>query len=200
MTSWVRRKLGELEGVKKARLLSTVATIAVLVATLWPLSPFPKNRVTWLPGTNGLKFERPGLVVGTRPMTPQQSGSSQSRTIELMLRPAGIKSSGTILAFYSSSHPRQSLRVRQWRDGLLVTHDARVESDRREPLNLMLITFFIAGSSCFSPFLPGRMEHRSMSMVNSPSLSQHSTSPAAICMARSFLGSHRRVTSRGKVR
>lgn len=149
MTSWVRRKLDELEGVKKARLLSTVAIIAVLVATLWPLSPFPKNRVTWLPGTNGLKFERPGLVVGTRPMTPQQSGSSQSRTIELMLRPAGIKSLGTILAFYSSSHPRQSLQVRQWRDGLLVTHDARVESDRTRTIKFDVDHVFHRGKLVF---------------------------------------------------
>jgi len=46
MISWVRRKFRELEGVKKARFLSAVAIIAVLVATLWPLNPFPKNRVT----------------------------------------------------------------------------------------------------------------------------------------------------------
>jgi len=149
MISWVRRKFGELEGVKRARLLSTVAIIAVLVATLWPLNPFPKNRVTWLPGTNGLKFERPGLVVGTRPMTPPQSGVTQSCTLELIVRPAGIKSSGTILAFYSSSHPRQSLQVRQWRDGLLVTHDARVESDRTRTIKFDVDHVFRRGKLVF---------------------------------------------------
>src|ERR1019366_2494153 len=101
--------------------------VAVLIATLWPFSPFPWNGVLWLHGTTGLKFEKAGLVVSTGPLRPSD-GEAESYSLELLLRPASTKSAYTILAFYTPTRPRQLL-VRQWRDGLLVTHDAAVEND-----------------------------------------------------------------------
>jgi VanZ family protein len=99
-----------------------VTILAVLTATLWPFNPFPRNRVRWLTDVNGIEFERPGVVVSKVPLQAAQSNPQQSCTVELLLRPADIRSSSTILAFYTPNNPEQLL-VRQWRDGLLVSHD-----------------------------------------------------------------------------
>ncbi|HZW94871.1 MAG TPA: VanZ family protein [Candidatus Eremiobacteraceae bacterium] len=99
-----------------------VTILAVLAATLWPLNPFPRNRVHWLTDANGIEFERPGLVISKVPLQAAQSNPQQSCTVELLLRPADTKSSSTILTFYNPSNPEQFL-VRQWTDGLLVSHD-----------------------------------------------------------------------------
>ena len=55
--------------------------------------------------------------------------TQQSCTLELLLRPAEVKFLYTILSFYAPNHPGQFL-VRQWTDGLLVSHD--VADDRNK--------------------------------------------------------------------
>ena len=114
---------------RRTRVLCVVAVIAVLMATLWPFNPFPRNGVTWLPGTSGLKFQEPAVVFSNGPLKPLKAESAESYTLELLLQPATARSSHTILAFYTSARPRRLL-IRQWRDGLLVTHNAAVESDK----------------------------------------------------------------------
>jgi VanZ family protein len=110
-----------------------VAILAVLFGTLWPFHPFPKNDVTWLEGTNGLRFGSEGVVLSESPVQPRPgSDNENSVTLELLLRPASVEFSGNILTFYSPERPEKFL-VRQWTDGLLVTHesiDARGETKR----------------------------------------------------------------------
>jgi len=110
-----------------------VAVLAVLSATLWPFDPFPRNGVTWLQGTSGLKFEKAGLVISNGALEPAETQATDSYSLELLLQPASTKSAYTILGFYAPTRPRQFL-VRQWKDGLLVTHDAAVESDRTKTI------------------------------------------------------------------
>ncbi len=104
-----------------------MVVVAVLVATLWPFNPFPRNGVTWLNGAGGLNFESAGLVLSNEPLRPPETQATESYTLELLLRPATTKSACTILAFYTARS--RLLLVRRYKDGLLVTHDARVESD-----------------------------------------------------------------------
>jgi len=99
-----------------------VTILAVLAATLWPLNPFPRNRVHWLTDANGIEFERPGVVISKVPLQAAKNGPQQSCTLEILLRPADTKSSSTILTFYAPNNPEQFL-VRQWTDGLLASHD-----------------------------------------------------------------------------
>jgi len=124
----VNEQFAALEERKRTKALCVVAVVAVLVATLWPFNAFPRNGVTWLHGTTGLKFEKAGLVVSREPLRPADT-EAESCSLELLLRPASTRSVYTILAFYTPTRPRQLL-VRQWRDGLLVTHDAAVENDK----------------------------------------------------------------------
>jgi VanZ like family len=114
-------------GRRRTRIFCLVAVGAVLIATLWPFNPFPPNGVTWLPGTSGLQFEKAGLVVSRTPL--RVGTETPSCSLELLLRPVSTKSLYTILTFYEPSRPRQFM-VRQWTDGLLVTHDASVENNK----------------------------------------------------------------------
>ena len=128
MPTSVNKQFAVLGGPNRAKAFSVVAVAAVLVATLWPFNPFRRNGVSWLQWSNGLRFEKAGLVVSNEPLKLPETSGLESYTLELLLRPASIKSSQTILAFYSPIRARQLL-VRQWTDGLLVTHDASVEHD-----------------------------------------------------------------------
>ncbi|MBZ5690210.1 MAG: VanZ family protein [Acidobacteriia bacterium] len=125
------------------------------MATLWPFNPFPRNRVSWLQGSNGLKFEKAALVVSNEPLTLPETSRPESYTLELLLRPASIKSSQTILAFYSPIRARQLL-VRQWTDGLLVTHDASVEHDMTGTVKFYVDRVFHLATLVFVAVSSGR--------------------------------------------
>lgn len=111
----------------RTTIVSGMAVIFVLVATLYPFNPFPRNRVSWVKGTKGLNFDRPGLVLSNAPLRFAPA-SGQSYTLELFLCPTSVTSDSTILGFYSP-HRTKQLLVRQNGDGLEITHDAGIDSD-----------------------------------------------------------------------
>jgi hypothetical protein len=137
-----------LNGPNRARWLFAIAVAAVLIATLWPLNPFPRNRVSWLPETGGLRLERGSVVVSDGVVHQSPTDASQSYTIELLLRPTSIKGGGTILSFYLPGRTKQ-LQVRQYRDGLLVTHDSRVQSDKTRTIKFDVDHIFHLGALVF---------------------------------------------------
>jgi VanZ family protein len=111
-------------------ILCIIAIVAILFATLWPFNPVPRNEATWLSGANGIRFGENSLVFSEAPLSISvraSADSTRSLTLELLLRPANTELSGNILAIYSPDNP-EKLLVREWTDGLLVTHstaDAR---------------------------------------------------------------------------
>jgi hypothetical protein len=118
---------------KRLSIICAGAIIAILVATLWPFNPFPTNRVRWIPGANGIEFDGTGLVVSNGPLTVKENQAKDSCTLELLLQPASVESVYTISSFYTLHAPKQFL-VRQWKDGLLVTHDAAIEHDKTKTI------------------------------------------------------------------
>lgn len=108
---------------KRIGIFCVVAIAAVLFGTLWPFDPWPANKVTWLPGANGVRFEQAGVVLSEAPL-PAAPGNpnGKSCSLELLLRPASVGVSDTILGFYVPGNSKQLL-IRQWTDGLLVNHE-----------------------------------------------------------------------------
>jgi hypothetical protein len=130
--------------VKRTKAFCITAVVAVLIATLWPFNPFPRNGVAWLQPTNGVNFEEAGLVISSGPLKPAETQPAESYSLELMIRPATTKIKATILAFYTPTRPRQLL-VRQYEDSLEVTHDGAAESDTTKTINFQVDHFFRPG-------------------------------------------------------
>lgn len=100
-----------------------VVVVGVLLCTLWPLNPFPANQVTWL-SNRGVRLGDHGVLIGLAPLDLSVlPDNSKSFTLELWLQPASVSRSDTILSFYS---PSGQFRIRQWMDGLLVSHGSLV--------------------------------------------------------------------------
>jgi VanZ family protein len=105
---------------ERLEILSGIVILAILSATLWPFNFLPANKVSWLPGANGISFAGRGVVISNAVLGIGDSDGAGS--LEILLRPASLEASNTILSFYTPDNPNQFL-VRQWTDGLLVTHD-----------------------------------------------------------------------------
>lgn len=116
-------------GPKRAKVLCVVAIGAVLIATLWPLNPFPRNGVTWLQGKHGIEFKKEGLLISKQPLNLQPANDSEAYTFELLLSSSSIEHSPTILAFYNPTASKQLL-IRQLKSGLAIAQDSQNERDR----------------------------------------------------------------------
>ena len=81
--------------------LCGIVVVAVIVATLWPFSFCARNGVSWLPDGTGLRFAGNGVVVSNTPLNRAALGSGDSYSLEIVVRPAKMKSTGTFLSFYS---------------------------------------------------------------------------------------------------
>lgn len=127
----------------RAKILCFLAAFLVLVATLYPFNPFPRNGVTRLAGKSGLKFEKSGVVISDGPLTFPENGI-EAYSLELVLRPSRVSGSRTILGFYAPSRARQLL-VRQYNDALLMTHDARIDRDPTRTIKFDVDHVFHAG-------------------------------------------------------
>lgn len=92
------------------RLLEAVCAAALCVILglgLWPFHS-PRNRVSWLGDQNGLRFGRPGTVIGARALPVGRAAESEaSGTVEVWLQPRRVWDSGTFLAFYNPGDPHQ---------------------------------------------------------------------------------------------
>jgi hypothetical protein len=86
----------------------------LLTAGLWPFCA-PRNGVAWVAGTSGLRFGANGIVASAQSFHAPWPGGNC--TLEILLQPAWVKGSGTILAFDSSPHPKPPFVVQQlWED------------------------------------------------------------------------------------
>jgi VanZ family protein len=145
--------------------LCCIAIMALLVCTLWPLNPFPQNRVHWLPGANGIAFDGAGLVMGKKPLRFKEREAGESCALELLLEPSSVESLYTILSFYNPRNPKQFL-VRQWTDGLLVSHEVVSERNKSKATKFyvdhafhqgtLLLLTMVSGPNGTTVYLDGR--------------------------------------------
>lgn len=99
------------------KLLCVGMTTAVLVATLWPFNPAPKNRVYWLKDQNGVRFAGKGIVRSSAPFQPADRSTQNTFTLQVIVWPAEADEIHTFLSFYSGKNKPQ-LELRQYLDGI----------------------------------------------------------------------------------
>jgi VanZ family protein len=110
-------------------ILCGIAVVAMLFATLWPFNPFPPNKVSWLADADGIRFGGPGVVSSKAPLRATGTDAGNTCSLELLLRPANVDVSTTILGFSAPGNPQQ-FAVRQWLHSLLITRDTAVADQR----------------------------------------------------------------------
>jgi VanZ family protein len=101
------------------KLLCIGMAAAVLIATLWPFNPSPKNRVYWLQNQNGLRFAGKGIIRSSTPFQHDTSKLQSSATLEVVVLPAATDEVHTFLSFYSGKNKPQ-IELRQYLDGVLL--------------------------------------------------------------------------------
>lgn len=105
--------------------LSIGVTLGILFCTLWPFNPFPPNRVSWLRGSNGIRIEKAGVVLGPRALNHDAASTLGGPcSLEIWLKPSEIRSVYTVLDFYEPDNPLR-FWLRQYHDGLIVSRDSR---------------------------------------------------------------------------
>lgn len=123
--------------------LCVIAIAALLVATLFPFNPFPNNKVSWLPQASGVRFRWGGVVVSKSPLRLPDT-ANDGCALELLVRPVTVELSGAILGFYAPGR-RRHFEVRQWNDGLLLTHNVSVSHDPTHTIKIDIDHVFHAG-------------------------------------------------------
>lgn len=99
--------------------------MAVLFATLWPVHPFPKNRVYWLKDQNGVRFAGKGIIRSSTPFQAVDTSKQNSpSTLQAIVWPADTDEVHTLLSFYSGKG-RPQIELRQYLDGVLLFVNAR---------------------------------------------------------------------------
>ena len=102
----------------------------ILIAGLGPFHA-PRNAVSWLSESKGLRFGRHGSVISAGLLGVGEAKADNSCTLELWLEPAGIDSAGTILAFYDSASGRVPFALRQFQRGLALRRIAQDDGGKR---------------------------------------------------------------------
>jgi hypothetical protein len=104
--------------------LCVLLTGGLLFAGLVPFNPFPRNRLTWAPGGQGLHFGDHGVAYTSAPLDPPQAPGDSYCSLQIRLQPEWSYSdnSGTIVNFYTPQLPWR-FRLMQWHDELLIRRD-----------------------------------------------------------------------------
>jgi hypothetical protein len=99
--------------------------LAILAATLWPLNPFPRNEVRWLPDANGLRFSHSGMVTSSGLFPAAATSESRPCSVEVLVRPENDTDVHTFLGFYVAGQHALSFELRQYGQILLIFHAVR---------------------------------------------------------------------------
>ncbi len=113
---------------------------------LWPLNPFLKNQVTWLPGGKGAAFGEYGLAFSSGTVLPPATHNADSIcSLQIQVQPQFLyfKGAATILAFYTPENPLR-FTLMQYRDALLIRKNYRNEKNQLQTVEMDLDHLFLS--------------------------------------------------------
>lgn len=95
--------------------------VVILFAGLRPFTAYPRNQVSWLENSRGLRFGAYAEIVSSAEFSGSRPREKSPCSLEIWLAPRMRNDTNTLLAFYTSQNPFQ-FRIRQSGDGLLLMH------------------------------------------------------------------------------
>jgi VanZ like family/Concanavalin A-like lectin/glucanases superfamily len=112
------------------RAACALVLLCILVAGLWPFHA-PRNDVSWLSQTSGLRFGKHGSIVSAGPFEADAEQRANSCSLEIWLKPSRVDSGGMILAFYWPEDRVVPFALRQFQDGLVLERGTRGRFDKK---------------------------------------------------------------------
>jgi hypothetical protein len=151
---------------KPLAILSFLAVLALLYATMWPFNPIPHNGVSWLSDANGIRFDGAGLVLTDGALQPAAgSGAEDACAIEIYIRSVAQDDDGNFLTFSSDEYP-DGILLRQWHESLLITRvtthrwhtptEKRFEIEDVLRLNQLVLVTISSGSDGTTLYINGK--------------------------------------------
>ncbi len=98
-----------------AGVLFAATLVATLIAGLWPFQS-PANDAQWVGGESGIQFTEYGTALSKGML---DMGEGDACTMEVLLKPAEIWTTGTPVAFYDRAHEREFTLQQDYDDLLL---------------------------------------------------------------------------------
>jgi hypothetical protein len=97
-------------------LICLVITAGILLAGLWPLDFWPKNKVRWLKDQNGIQFFDRAIIYSTIPSFQSSSFPMESFSLEIWLQPEreSYDYAAPILSFYDQQKT-ENMTLSQWK-------------------------------------------------------------------------------------
>src|SRR5271168_1938152 len=89
----------------------------ILVATLWPFNPRPRNQVTWVENGNGVHLGGQGTILSSALFQTADSSAGASCSLELWAESDLVWNTGTLLGYYSPEN-LVSFSLSQFNGGL----------------------------------------------------------------------------------
>lgn len=97
----------------------------ILIAGLWPFGA-PRNRVTWIPRQNGLRFADPGTVITAGRSALRFEQETDACSIEIWFLAGSTDSPSTLLSLYPPDHSKRLSLRQSISDLLLRTASGRI--------------------------------------------------------------------------
>lgn len=117
------------------RAICILVLSCILVAGLWPFH-VPTNEVSWLSQGEGLFFGKYGSIVSAASFIVNPGRSGGSCSLEVWLKPRGVLSSGTILAFYQAQSQLPPFALRQSLGDLVLQRTTQNDSGKRKKIKI----------------------------------------------------------------
>jgi VanZ family protein len=89
------------------KIVAAASVCMLLVATLWPLNPWPKNQVSWLHNDDGVRLCENGIILSVAQFSSEADAEGKPFSLELWMVPWRREGSTVILAFYDQESAEQ---------------------------------------------------------------------------------------------